>query len=747
MQMPSFNGGDFVPYANSPVSAGGDGAPVVHTVHHSMASTPRVLVSWGPGNTLRLSYLPQVVRDGDDDMKISSSREGDAANGQVVEVKLGKKDDQPLAEKRALAYSSAQAFALLQNQKQQMLQSDGGSSRTGTFDWWQAVLEYSQIISATLGPASGPPGSATDFSGFPTKELQASTKPTTVKAIWDLVEIFYVDKNGASWLPERLVEWLASYDAVLSSNTLHTKLTKLQQRLVNLRFPEEEKEYWDGVASALAVGWLDIAVYLLRMHGSYQHDQIDNRNVENGLVETVAVLISKMPRLRPSLPAGAPGQAFDFKPEFSKAWEKWRSQVAKLDGSTYWGECNNITTQKGLKKLLKVLLGSIEDLLLSTTHWMELLVAHLLHVQPFSKVSEGLAGYAVKCVESKGDSGMNESTSANDPLQELTLAILSDDTEVVVAECTRLFDPWLMAHLMELLTAKSKYAQSILREERYALGGISLEELNRLSYAQVLCSHQLTWQLAPVYLSFCPRQGLGILETLLLKQPVSTSDRLALKVLEVCRLYDLGTVATTVNRIVGVHHWKHGRKGAGIAWLQRAQDDRRLAAVADELLESVSLGMSGSQMETLQELEGLVDLLGSELHSSQGLTFLHRYKDFKTGLQIIKKLRKQETDQQKIAEQGRQAADFLLQLLKPQVTPQRFWLPLLRDAVELLEWPEMPLLGIHETNLLLSRLQELSLAKVRGDLEGIDPRDLSRQSLERIRLALACNLGRALLQE
>lgn len=57
----------------------------------------------------------------------------------------------------------------------------------------------------------------------------------------------------------------------------------------------------------------------------------------------------------------------------------------------------------------------------------------------------------------------------------------------------------LMAHVMELLTAKSKYAQSLLREERYALGGISLEELNRLFYAQVLSSHQLTWQ---VRLSF-----------------------------------------------------------------------------------------------------------------------------------------------------------------------------------------------------------------------------------------------------
>jgi hypothetical protein len=49
---------------------------------------------------------------------------------------------------------------------------------------------------------------------------------------------------------------------------------------------------------------------------------------------------------------------------------------------------------------------------------------------PSVQVSDGLAGYAVKCVESKGDSGMSESSVTNDPLQELMLAILSDDTEV-----------------------------------------------------------------------------------------------------------------------------------------------------------------------------------------------------------------------------------------------------------------------------------------------------------------------------
>lgn len=63
-----------------------------------------------------------------------------------------------------------------------------------------------------------------------------------------------------------------------------------------------------------------------------------------------------------------------------------------------------------------------------------------------------------------------------------------------------------MAHIMELLTAKSKHAQSLLREERDTLGGISMEELNRLIYAQVLASHPLTWQvwLAPHLQDYCP---------------------------------------------------------------------------------------------------------------------------------------------------------------------------------------------------------------------------------------------------
>lgn len=77
---------------------------------------------------------------------------------------------------------------------------------------------------------------------------------------------------------------------------------------------------------------------------------------------------------------------------------------------------------------------------------------------------------------------------------------------------------------------------------------------------------------------------------------VSTSQVIGLLAVQIVliNLHSLGL------QIVGIHHWKHGRKGAGIAWLQRAKDDKRLAAVADELLNAVSLGMNDSQTESLE---------------------------------------------------------------------------------------------------------------------------------------------------
>lgn len=52
---------------------------------------------------------------------------------------------------------------------------------------------------------------------------------------------------------------------------------------------------------------------------------------------------------------------------------------------------------------------------------------------------------------------------------------------------------------MELLTAGSDEGEVLVHKEQRNLGGINMEELHRLVYAQVLSSHTLTWQVSFFY--------------------------------------------------------------------------------------------------------------------------------------------------------------------------------------------------------------------------------------------------------
>ncbi|KAL3699998.1 hypothetical protein R1sor_018020 [Riccia sorocarpa] len=689
-----------------------------YMVRHGFLRTPRIQISWGTGNHLLVSYLPY------------SEEQNEA--GKIMQVQLGPADEegQDGLESRRLAASSLSFFIELQSRKRHY--ADGSLEAGSTSIWWENVLKYSRDISKMLGSSRRP------ISHYRSDTTKASKTSAIMRAIWDMLEIFYVDKDAEAWFPERLVDWVVTHGPVLSKkdSSLTCKLVDIKWRLATRQFPEEESDYWDGMASALAVGWFDFVVTFLRMHGSYRHDQIDKRQTENGLVEAVAVLVSKMPRLRPSLPAASPGVTYSFKPEFAKEWERWRIQVTKLDRSSFWNECYNQKTIHGLKKLLAILQGNVEVLAGSTSHWLELLTAQYLHVRPFAVATEGLVALASTCKELKR-------TSTSEELEELILAIFGDNTEVVIAKCVTLFEPWMMAHMIELLTAKSVHVENLLRKERDVHGGISLEELYRLSYAQSLASHPLTWQLAPVYLAACPGQGLGMLQTLVLKLPLEDERGLALKALDLCRIYDLQGIAASICRKVGVHSWKHGRIGAGIVWLQRAGDKRLLSALSDQLLASVSAGSTWGHVQTFEQIQGLVELLGMEFQATDGLSILHRYRNFKSAMQNIWDLRSKDADRQKLNGAGRQAVDCLFELLKTGITPKRLWISILHDTVELLEWPAQVLLNAGETNTLLNSLQDLRLTKL---WNGVDNLELSGPNVDRVRLALATNLGRSFLQ-
>ncbi|KAI4337502.1 hypothetical protein L6164_015910 [Bauhinia variegata] len=706
-----------------PISTEARNSIVVYPLHHGLEPPiARLAISWSRGNSLRVSVFrpPSVEGSGESEGQVG---------GKVVEVKLSDGDPEISdAQWRRIAYGSVSPFALLQSRRSAISSLSWGSASTSPYhlDWWEYVMEYSKDISSLL---SGPKLPSNPIIEDSKTIFKKGEEPTSLKAAWELMELFYADKQSQAWLPERLVDWLADYDSLFSSTlaTTHSKLVDFQNVLVNLQVIEDNPKYWEVMSSALAVGWLDIVVKMLRLHGSYQLDQLSNREIENGLVEAVAVLVSKMPRLRPESAAGQLGDCLKSKPDFIKAWEKWRSQITKLDCSAFWIQCNNHQTREGLKNMLQIMLGNTESLCTATCNWIELFISHFLYIRPFTMGVDSMYILAQKCIQLKPVSSAHRLTG-------LMIGILGENTEVVLAECSREYGPWMVAHAIELLTAGSEHAEILLHEERHNLGGISIVELHRLVYAQVLSSHALTWQIAPIYLTSCMKQGMGLLEILLYKQPVQHNEML-LKNIEICRLYDLYHVSSNIMKVAGVYHWKHGRIGSGVFWLQQAQDAIRLHKIAQQLFDSVGKSISD---ESFKQWEGLIELLGSESKTAGGLEFLRKYRDFKKSLQRV--------PGEKSIDAAREAVQSLILLMKNPSTPQRFWLPLLYDSLKLLNWQDQdhPLLNVSETNLLLNKLQELSLARLRPDF--IEP-SLPPNALSSVRLALATNLGRAMLDE
>ncbi|KVH90331.1 Nucleoporin Nup85-like protein [Cynara cardunculus var. scolymus] len=722
--------------------------PIVYSLHHGLKSpiAPRLSISWSRGNSLRVSVFrsPETTETVLDEVEVG---------GKVVELKLsGEYVDSEIndaARWRRIAYGSVSPFAHLQNKKNAMAAlSELRHSAPYDVDWSKYVLEYSKEINSLLGSRGSSPTSLIED---PKTVLENVEEPSSLKAAWELLEIFYADKQSQAWIPEQLVDW----SAVMIVKVLPLFFSKtcnwrrggehLSVYDSSLQAVEDEPAYWQAISSALAVGWLDIVVKLLRLHGSYQLNQLGNRETENGLVEAVAVLISKMPRMRAHLPDGKLGECYYNKSDFIKAWEKWRAQITKLDCSAFWLQCSHNHTRENLKLLLQIMLGNTGTLSSATFHWVELYIAHFLYISPFTSGLESMHALAQKCMQLKP-------TSSPHKLMRLIIGILGENTEVVLAECSRSFGSWMIAHATELLTAGSIQAEILLKEERHNLGGVSIEESHRLVYAQVLSSHALTWQIAPIYLISCVKHGVGLLEILLYKQPVYHSQVL-LKNIEICRLYDLDSVSANAMKIAGVHHWKHGRNGAGVFWLQQAGDEVRLNRIAQKLFDFVGKSISD---ESFEQWEGLIELLGSESRTAAGLEFLHKYRDFKKSLQQVQ--------DGILTDAARKAGEALILLMKNPSTPQRFWLPLLYDSnsnpkgrrieevlnhfcdlqLKLLNWQGRPLLNVSQTNLLLNKLQELSVARLRPDFVEVG---MPAGALSSVRVALATNLGRAILEE
>ncbi|CAA0838378.1 Nuclear pore complex protein NUP85 [Striga hermonthica] len=454
----------------------------------------------------------------------------DAPGDEVAEVKLSDADGGEFsgAQWRRIAYGSVVPFALLQSRNSSI------DSMQYKKDWSEHVMEYNKEINDLLDNSK--PSVSSMFED-PKTILKKAEEPTSVKAAWELMEMFYADKKSQTWIPERLLH-LANFDCLFSKSqsTVHEELMAFQEELVTVQAVENDSDYWEVLLSALAVGWLDVVVKLLCLHGSYLFDQLGTR--ESPLQSNVS-----------------------------------------------------------LARTLRVPLFVHQALHSGTRK----------HVWP-----------SQKCMHLK---------PTRHKLMGLLVVILEENTEVVLAECSRSFGPWMITHAIELLTAGSAQEEILLHEKRSKIGGICMEELHRLIYAQILSSHAFTWNIAPIYLTSCMKQGLHLLENLLYKQPVQYYQSI-----EISRLNGLDYLSSNMMKIAGVHYWKHGKKGLAVFWLKQARDEVRLNRIAKQLYDFVGKSVSDESFKLWEEM---IELLGNEPGTAGGLEFLKKYKDFRQSLQQV----------------------------------------------------------------------------------------------------------------
>ncbi|RKP38074.1 Nup85 nucleoporin-domain-containing protein, partial [Dimargaris cristalligena] len=223
----------------------------------------------------------------------------------------------------------------------------------------------------------------------------------------------------------------------------------------------------------------------------------------------------------------------------------------------------------------------------------------------------------------------------------------------------------------------------------------------------------------------------------LVRQPLDSERRIR-KILALLQRYGQPEAYALVCRSVARQRLDRGLYGPAIAYYMRANEPRRVAHIADELL------LNYIRTGDLGQYTPIIDNLGPQNQLfSDHLQFLSQYRDF------------HEHSQRK---EWVKAGQVLVGLLTTQVAPKKFWFIMLVDAIPLLEGDEL-VLNSQDTSELMRCLEEITSShlnqqylqltsplwlksKDKSIANGRIPID---QQLEIVRMTLVRNLARSLL--
>eukprot|EP00899_Mesostigma_viride_P000377 jgi/Mesvir1/1033/Mv17559-RA.2 len=478
----------------------------------------------------------------------------------------------------------------------------------------EAVRQYSQNISYAMGRV--------DESDIIPAGTAADEDPVTAvsRAVWELLEVFYVHPHGSLLPALPLSAWLRRNS---TSGALYPFATSLPNCYAQVSLgpePEQTPAFWSCLRAFVALGSLHHAVALLktasclvRREGLSRASLVpEDRRVLDAqceLFEALVVLLENFPGIHSPKDAAA-------RSAFRSRWLNQFQALLNTVEQRFWRYVDgdgrqDIRLYEEVGQLARVVAGDGDALAHVASDWMELLVATLLHVHPDAKPDHAISHLLRECMRRKPPpSSRTPPNTSNTPTdtfwEELFQAVVTSDTQEVVRLCSDNLSSWSMAHITDLLAMASPSAASVVASPLPGRWGVSQAEYYLLEYAISMCGLTSTWHIGAAYLQHCPTFGREELDMVLGRLPVCGDDRLAQKLLRFC---DTGAKedpgpggqrmrarASAICRVVAAHKWAAGQLAGAATWWQQGRDSARLATLGSLLLPHVTAAGTAKAM-------------------------------------------------------------------------------------------------------------------------------------------------------
>ncbi|KAF9425389.1 Nucleoporin nup85 [Podila epigama] len=528
-----------------------------------------------------------------------------------------------------------------------------------------------------------------------TKELQVTKD---INAIWELAESMFLTSDDERPIALLLSEWLVKHE--------EEPFIETGVDLIGFRGKLLHPDFWPYVNKCILRGMRKAAMFMLEQ-ALGEEEAEDIADALEGLLRLLRGIPTLQTTIRDS--------------KLKERHFKWQQDCRKFALSPAHKHLGQEAATT-----LDILTGDLDAIFGQTDSWRDALVAILLYTDP-DRPRQDVGSTVELCV--------SHYLRGKDIVlvDRIKISILEMDAIKTVRYCSSFDNPWLVAHLADVLHQYGFLDISGMTPQDLSSSGVnsSIRDFFIINYAQSLISNPDLWEVIAGYLLYCGQTGRAMLSTWICHVPLDSPAK-ATKVLEFCKDNNLVDSLQSINRVTGVEEEKLGRYDLAIQHFIASKDNDRVAKVVDNIIR-----------EHLKNNLDLIDSLGTLAESkiaNEHVDFLRLYAKFHH-------YRKAD----KIMLAGRQ----LIELLSLEKAPKKYWAMLLFDALPLVENKRL-VFGSTDTYALMHCLEavvsspykstylQLLPPSIATDQVSTDDRVLQ---LNVLRLSFAKNLARALVHE